>query len=146
MKALVALTALLFIIQPTFEQGKAYVYTEDKKIELDVELAITIAQRAYGLMYRKQLPENSGMIFLYDKDINGSFWMQNTYIPLSIAFFDADGKIIYITDMEPLTTDSHGPGRPFRAALEVNKGWFERNNVTVGDRTEVFRDGKKIFP
>lgn len=146
MKALVVLTALLFIIQPTFEQGKAYIYTEDKKIELDVELAITLRQRAHGLMYREQLPENSGMIFLYDRETEGSFWMQNTYIPLSIAFFDADGKIIYITDMEPLTTDSHGPGKPFKAALEVNKGWFERNNVTVGDRIEVFKGNEKIFP
>ncbi len=146
MKALAILTALLFLIQPTFEQGKACIYTEDKKIELDVELAITIAQRAYGLMYRKQLPENSGMFFLYDRETDGSFWMQNTYIPLSIAFFDADGKIIYITDMEPLTTDSHGPGKPFKAALEVNKGWFERNNVTVGDRIEVFKGNEKTFP
>lgn len=146
MKAFVTLIALLFLIPPTFEQGKAYIYTEDKKIELDVELALTSEQRRYGLMYREQLPENSGMIFLYDREAEGSFWMQNTYIPLSIAFFDADGKIIYITDMEPLTTDSHGPGKPFKAALEVNKGWFERNNVTVGDRIEVFKGEEKIFP
>jgi len=146
MKALVTLIALLFLIQPTFEQGKACIYTEDKKIELDVELAITTAQKKRGLMYREQLPENSGMIFLYDRETEGSFWMQNTYIPLSIAFFDADGKIIYITDMEPLTTDSHGPGKPFKAALEVNMGWFERNNITVGDRIEVFKGEEKIFP
>jgi len=146
MKALVVLTAILFLVQPTFEQGKAYIYTEDKRIEIDVELAVTNAQKRHGLMYRKQLPESSGMIFLYDREIEGSFWMKNTYIPLSIAFFDADGKIIYITDMEPLTLDSHGPGKPFKAALEVNRGWFDRNNVSVGDRIEVFKDGKRVFP
>jgi hypothetical protein len=146
MKVIAVLMALLFTMQPTLDVGEAYIYTKGKRIELSVELALTPDQRATGLMYRESLPENSGMIFLYDTWTSGSFWMKNTLIPLSIAFFDPDGRIIYITDMEPQTTESHGPGKPFKAALEVNKGWFERNNVSVGDRIEIFKEGKKIFP
>ena len=146
MKVIAVLMALLFTMQPTLDVGEAYIYTKEKRIELSVELALTSEQKATGLMYRESLPENSGMIFLYDPWTSGSFWMKNTLIPLSIAFFDPDGRIIYITDMEPQTTESHGPGKPFKAALETNKGWFERNNVSVGDRIEIFKEGKKIFP
>jgi len=146
MKIVAIFMALLFIAPTAFESGKARIYSGSRRIELDVELALTMSQKAQGLMHREYLPENSGMFFLYMNEISGSFWMKNTYIPLSIAFFDSGGRIIYITDMEPLTTESHGPGRPFTAALEVNRGWFDKNGISVGDLIEVFRGGEQIFP
>jgi len=146
MKVAALTMALLFLTPLTFESGKARIYSGSRRTELDVELALTMSQRTQGLMYREHLPENSGMFFLYVNEVSGSFWMKNTYIPLSIAFFDSEGRIMYMTDMEPLTTEPHGPGRPFTAALEVNRGWFEKNNISVGDTIEVFKDGEQIFP
>ncbi len=100
---------------------------------LKVELAETEAQQQRGLMYRSKLGRNRGMLFVYDRSEVRSFWMKNTFIPLSIAFIDDDKEIVHITDMLPRTTDSHSSIRPCQYVLEVNRGWFDENDVTVGD-------------
>jgi hypothetical protein len=83
-------------------------------------------------MFRESLPEDQGMLFVFEQDANHSFWMKDTTIPLSIAFIEAGGDIIGIRDMQPLDQTLLSPGAPYRYAVEVNQGWFERNDITVG--------------
>ncbi len=107
---------------------------------LFVEVAVTEEERALGLMYREFLPENSGMLFIFEDEDYLSFWMKNTMIPLSIAFIDSDGVIVDIQDMEPYTTTPHISKKPARYALEVNQGWFKKHGVKVGDRVKFIFD------
>ncbi len=103
---------------------------------LKVELAIDVGDQGRGLMYRKKLGEDRGMLFVYDREEVRSFWMKNTSIPLSIAYIDADKKIVHITDMLPRSLDSHSSIYPCQYALEVNRGWFDEHGVEAGDRVE----------
>ncbi|HEQ71139.1 MAG TPA: DUF192 domain-containing protein [Spirochaetia bacterium] len=108
-------------------------------VTVSAEVARTSSERATGLMYRKQLGEKEGMLFVYEREQRLAFYMRNTYVPLSIAFIAADGTIRQIEDMEPLdesTVESH---YSVRYALEVNQGAFARWGVTPGDRI-VFPD------
>lgn len=105
------------------------------KIYLNAEIADNEFRRRKGLMFRKSLPANEGMLFVFEYSQKLSFWMKNTYIPLSIAFIDSEGFIKEIYDMAPLNehliyTSNH----PVRYALEVNKGWFAGNNIAPGCR------------
>lgn len=108
-----------------------------EQIDLLAEIADEDAERSRGLMFRESLPEDAGMIFVYQNDHNGGFFMKNTLIPLSIAFVAADGTIIDIQDMEPETLDTHRPDDSYRYAIEVNQGWYERNGIAVGDAISV---------
>ena len=109
---------------------------------LKVNLAITPEQQKRGLMNIQgmpptKLPENEGMLFIYRREEMISFWMKNTTIPLSIAFIDRKGIIKEIKDMEPGSMASVRPKRPAQYALEVNRGWFSKNNVKVGDKVKL---------
>ena len=110
---------------------KIPIYLKDK--EIWVEVVRTPEERAQGLMGRKHLGEDEGMLFIFEKEDYHSFWMKNTLIPLSIAFIDREGKILKIADMEPLTLDSHPPPKPILYALEMKKGWFSANGIQGGD-------------
>ncbi len=105
--------------------------------QFDVELAATPEQRRAGLMYRDQLGEREGMLFVFDQEKVLTFWMRNTPLPLSIAFIDARGVIVHITDMVPFSEMPVSSQVPARFALEVNKGAFERAGVAVGDLVEL---------
>ena len=83
-------------------------------------------------MHRESMPDDRGMIFVYREEKPLSFWMKDTHIPLSIAFADRSGKIVKIKDMDPFSTAPVKSLYPAIYALEVNKGWFERNGVEVG--------------
>ncbi len=109
------------------------------EVRVRVEIADDDSERARGLMYRTALAENRGMLFVYEVEQKLSFWMKNTHIPLSIAFMDAEGRIVDIQDMEPLDDDppSYVSAEPARYALEVNRGFFEERGVEVGDRAEL---------
>jgi uncharacterized membrane protein (UPF0127 family) len=107
------------------------------EVLVPVEVADSQDEREVGLMNRESLPEGSGMIFLFDEDVSGGFWMKDTLIPLSIAFADGSGTIVRIFDMEPCEADPsdiYEPGVFYRSALEVNQGAFERWGVSEGDR------------
>ncbi|MBM3359125.1 MAG: DUF192 domain-containing protein [Betaproteobacteria bacterium] len=104
--------------------------------KLSVEVAHTEPSRTQGLMHRRMLPENRGMLFVFAETAHHGMWMMNTYIPLSVAFLDASGVIINIADMEPHTRDSHMAARPARYALEVNHGWFKKRGIGPGARVE----------
>jgi len=106
-------------------------------VEITVELAKTDEERALGLMFRKQLPDGQGMLFIFDRDQQLSFWMKNTVIPLSIAFIASDGHILEIKDMQPNDINSVKSSRSVRYALEVPQGWFGRVNVKPGDVVKI---------
>jgi len=103
---------------------------------LYVEIVDTPEAMSRGLMYRKELARNRGMLFVYEEEQRLSFWMANTSIPLSIAFIRADGTIVDIQDMAPFDRTSHVSAAPALYALEVNQGWFCDKGVNVGDRVE----------
>jgi uncharacterized membrane protein (UPF0127 family) len=100
------------------------------------EVALTDEEKHTGLMFRHELGDNSGMIFIYETASRWAMWMKNTYIPLSVAFIDAGGRIINIEDMQPLTEDSHQAAAPAKYALEMNQGWFAKHGIGKGDRIE----------
>lgn len=103
-----------------------------------VEVAITPAQLEQGLKYRRSLPKNRGMIFVYSRAEVRPFWMKDTLIPLSIAFIDGEGRIINILEMEPDNGEvNYWPERAFLHALEMNRGWFARNNIRAGDLVDL---------
>jgi hypothetical protein len=104
-----------------------------KQVEISVEVAKTPEERATGLMNRKHLGKDEGMLFIFETEGYHGFWMKNTLIPLSIAFIDKEGKIVRISEMKPLTLDSHDPPQPVLYALEMNKGWFAAHGIKVGD-------------
>jgi uncharacterized membrane protein (UPF0127 family) len=127
--------------RPDFSTGTARLLGGDPpEFEIEVELAETSEQRSYGLMFRKRLAADRGMAFIWDEDQDGAFWMLNTLIPLSIAFYDAAGVIVSILDMEPCydppspsECEIYDPETTFRGALEVNQGAFEEWGITEGD-------------
>lgn len=99
-----------------------------------VELADTPDLRERGLMHRESLDEDAGMLFVFNDEEQRVFWMKNTSIPLSIAYISADGTINEIHDMVPFSLEPVRSRFPAAYALEVNRGWFERRGVSVGDR------------
>ena len=104
--------------------------------KLTAEVAASEPQRANGLMYRRMLPENRGMLFVFPEIAIHGMWMMNTYIPLSVAFLDQNGVIINIADMAPHTRNSHTAARPAKYALEANLGWFRKNGIKPGAKVE----------
>jgi uncharacterized membrane protein (UPF0127 family) len=93
------------------------------------QIANTPQSREHGLMQRDNLCEDCGMLFVFEQPDKVSFWMKDTLLPLSIAFIDAEGNIVNIDEMQPNTTDIHNSLGNVLFALEMNKGWFARNNV-----------------
>ncbi|OQX29159.1 MAG: hypothetical protein B0D92_05115 [Spirochaeta sp. LUC14_002_19_P3] len=104
---------------------------------LQVEVADTPETRSTGLMNRRSLPENQGMLFVFESETRPSFWMKNTSIPLSLAFIAADGTIRQIEELEPYSLASVESWRNVLYALEVNSGWFSERGIEVGDRAEI---------
>ena len=100
---------------------------------INVETADDHASRQLGLMYRNFLPQDSGMLFSFPNSEERSFWMKNTFIPLSIAYIDKDGKILNIEDMEPHNLSGVRSTGPAMFALETNKGWFRERGIDTGD-------------
>lgn len=101
---------------------------------IDSQVAKTPEQRSVGLMFRKQMPQQEGMLFIFEQASVQCFWMKNTLIPLTAAFIGDDGVIVNLADMKPLTTDSHCSTKPVRYVLEMNQGWFARRGIKSGHR------------
>ena len=123
-------------VEASLAQGLPELALEIKGHKLTAEVAADDTARATGLMHRRMLPENRGMLFVFPSTSVLSFWMMNTYVPLSIAFVDEKGTIINIADMKPLTTETHSSTRPARYALEMNQGWFAKRGIRAGARIE----------
>ena len=102
---------------------------------VDVELARTDPERIKGLMDRASLPEDAGMLFIFDEPAVQSFWMKNTLIPLDMMFVDDEGRIVGIVESAvPRTLTERTVGKPSRYVLEVNGGWCRAHGVRAGDR------------
>ena len=98
------------------------------------EVASDFSTRSRGLMHRKGLAPNSGMLFIFDGPSQQCMWMKNTYIPLSVAFLDEQGAIINIADMQPHSEQTHCSAGPALYALEMTRGWFAERNIKAGTR------------
>ena len=103
---------------------------------IQAEVAKTEAERQQGLMHRKSLPANHGMLFVFDRPARSCMWMKDTPIPLSVAFINHQGIILNIEEMKPLTTDPHCSIGWIRYALEMNAQWFERHGLKPGSRID----------
>ena len=99
---------------------------------IQAEVAASSEARERGLMFRKSMPANAGMLFVFEEKAGHCFWMRNTDLPLSIAFLADDGSIVNIEDMKPQTEDNHCPRAAVRYALEMNKGWFAQKGIKPG--------------
>ena len=101
---------------------------------IKAEVAANDLQRQQGLMFRDTMAGNAGMVFVFDAPATQCMWMKNTLLPLSVAFIDAEGRIVNIEDMQARTLDSHCSTKavPVRYALEMNLGWFKQKNIKPG--------------
>jgi uncharacterized protein len=127
-------------VDPLFDRGTVIITTGSGDVVLDVEIARTDAAHEKGLMGRTELAADAGMVFLFAEEQPRAFWMKDTLIPLSIAFYDGDGRIVTLLDMEPCPGDPcplYGSGEPAMGALEVNAGAFEALGVGLGDVVRV---------
>jgi len=101
---------------------------------IQAEVASTFESRAVGLMNRKTVPANQGMLFVFPEAARHCMWMKNTLVPLSVAFIDESGVIVNIADMQPQTENSHCAREPARYALEMNQGWYSAKGIAAGAR------------
>ena len=101
---------------------------------IEAEVAADAQNRQVGLMNRKAMPPQRGMLFVFTEKNTHCMWMRNTFIPLSVAFIDEEGVIINIEDMQPQTEDNHCAKVPARYALEMNLGWFAQRGLKPGTK------------
>jgi uncharacterized protein len=140
--ALALAAAALAAAGVTFPRATVRIDTGRRTVTVRVEVARTRAQVTQGLMGRRSLAPNAGMLFLFPRPTRARFWMKDTPIPLSIAFADARGRIVRILDMRPCRSEPcplYDPGVAMRSALEVNRGAFVRWGVRRGARITVRR-------
>ena len=143
--ALYALLALFAVALPAQAQDEPQLNLQRTRLTagmhlIDTQLAITPGQRQTGLMFRKDMPQHEGMLFVFEQPTVQCFWMKNTLLPLTAAFVADDGTIVNLADMKPQTTDSHCSDKPVRFVLEMNQGWFAKKNIKAG-----FKLGGKPF-
>jgi len=124
------LLTLLFNLTQASAQQRLPATTLNIGIHLiQAEVAIRDDERAQGLMFRKNMGINEGMVFRFGSPNKVCMWMKNTLIPLSVAFIDEEGSIINIEDMQPETLEAHCSEKPARYALEMNRGWFKNKHI-----------------
>ena len=109
---------------------------------IQAELAVSPAQQQTGMMFRRTMGANEGMLFVNDDLGVRCFWMRNTLLPLSIAFIADDGTIVNIAEMAPQSDDSHCSAKPVRFALEMNPGWFAKRGLKAGTKLRGAPFGK----
>ena len=101
---------------------------------IEAEVAANDQNRQLGLMQRRNMAPQHGMLFVFPQDNTHCMWMRNTLLPLSVAFLDEQGQIINVEDMQPQTEDNHCARRPARYALEMNLGWFAQRGLKAGSK------------
>jgi uncharacterized membrane protein (UPF0127 family) len=126
--------ALMLAAAPALAQQLPVVQLKAGMHLIRAEVAADFASRGRGLMHRKSLAPNAGMLFIFDGPAIHCMWMKNTYIPLSVAFLDEKGEIINIADMQPHSEQSHCAARPALYALEMERGWFAQRGIKAGAR------------
>jgi uncharacterized protein len=133
------LSICLLVVGPALAQESAQLSLPRIKLtagiyQVDVQVAQTPQQREIGLMFRTEMPQQEGMLFVFERPSGLCFWMKNTVLPLTAAFIADDGTIVNLADMQPQTTDSHCAARPVRYVLEMNQGWFSKRGMKAGSR------------
>jgi hypothetical protein len=133
-RVLVGLAATVAVLAAAFavRAGESAIALNAGLYVIQAEVVDAPETRARGLMYRRSMPANHGMLFVFSYPERQCFWMKNTLIPLSIAFLDDRGVIVNIADMQPQTEDEHCSAQPVRYALEMNQGWFATRNIRPG--------------
>lgn len=143
------LLAALVLPGPLAAQAQSAMPTVELSIGLhrvEAERADSFATRAQGLMHRRQMAANRGMLFVFDRAERHCMWMRNTLIPLSVAFIDESGAILNIEDMAPQTEDTHCAAAPARYALEMNAGWFAQRKLAPGARVSGIESPNRPVP
>jgi uncharacterized membrane protein (UPF0127 family) len=135
------LAALLATSLPTSAQDTPQMHLDRIQLtagmhRIDAQVAATPEQRQTGLMFRKDMPQHEGMIFIFEQASKQCFWMKNTLIPLSAAFIADDGTIVNIEEMKPLVLDGHCSTQPVRYVLEMNKAWFSKKGLKAGSKLQ----------
>lgn len=100
--------------------------------QITAQVAQAPQERSVGLMFRKDMPQSEGMLFVFEQPTQQCFWMKNTLLPLTAAFVADDGVIVNLADMKPQTLDSHCSAKPVRYVLEMNQGWFAKKGIKAG--------------
>lgn len=100
--------------------------------QITAQVAQTPSQRSTGLMFRKQMPQTEGMLFIFEQPGMQCFWMKNTLLPLTAAFVADNGEIVNLMDMKPHSEAPHCSTKPVRYVLEMNQGWFAKKSITAG--------------
>lgn len=135
---IILLVIVLLILLLNLNKKPTIILKNGKTINL--QLAVTEQEQETGLMYRKSLDENSGMLFIYQDEQIRSFWMKNTLIPLDIIFIDSNNRIIDIQSAEPCKKNpciDYISKYPAKYVLETNQGYSEKNNISIGDKIEL---------
>jgi uncharacterized protein len=127
-----ALFFLTLLVAPVLAQEMPVVQLSAGMHLIRAEVAADFSSRGRGLMHRKSLAPNAGMLFVFDDASIHCMWMKNTYIPLSVAFLDERGTIVNIADMQPHSEQSHCAARPSVYALEMTQGWFAQRGIKPG--------------
>ena len=115
---------------------------------IEVELAENEAQRSHGLMFREKLPEDQGMLFIFEDEQNLSFWMKNTFLDLSIGYFDKNRTLVDVQEMRAMNSvmtenlPSYPSAKPAKYALEMKKGWFTKNKIKKGSKFEFEKSSR----
>jgi uncharacterized membrane protein (UPF0127 family) len=135
--AVAALASLVLVASSAFAQDQPQMDLPRVRLaagmfQIDAQVAQNDETRMVGLMYRKEMPANEGMLFVFEQSSAVCFWMKNTLLPLTAAFIADDGTIVNLADMKPQTTDSHCATRPVRFVLEMNQGWFAKKGIKPG--------------
>ncbi len=132
---------------PRLQVGKLTITNSaGEKVEMTVEIANTEPARELGLMFRDTMPPDAGMLFDFQAETDGGFWMENTILPLSIAFFRKDGSIVSIADMQALKTDIVNATGPYYYALETNQGFLRAHNINPNDIVTLPVDTNAVIP
>jgi len=131
---------LLLLSIPTARAETSLVPLEISGNPVIAEVANTSEAREQGLMYRKHLRGNHGMLFVFPESGVHALWMKNTSVPLSAAFLDEQGIIINIDDMVPFSEEQHHSAAPAKFALEMSIGWFSKRGIKPGAKVEGLSD------
>ncbi len=128
------------LIKPLDEVWRVVFHNaKGQDVVLDCEVARSEKDKERGLMFRKFLGKNRGMIFVYNKPAEMNFWMQNTHIPLSIAYVHEKLFVSSMHDMKPFSLDIIGSEIPVLYAVEANQGWFKANSILSGNRITIYK-------
>lgn len=103
---------------------------------IDAQVAQSFTQRQTGLMFRQEMPDHEGMLFVFEQPAMQCFWMRNTLLPLTAAFVADDGSIVNLADMQPRSEASHCSTQPVRYVLEMHQGWFAKRGLKAGSKLD----------